>query len=385
MASRRIGYTVAGQALLFGCGAAAATAWFAGFYASLVLAALLAAWLAALALLRLLPRRLEQIQPRRIEANEAERAVLHAVLDQTPTPLLAINRDSRLRVLNRAARRVFATDEVVVDPPPELARPANGGEIRLGGRVHRMEIARVEGLGPVRTIIVLSDIEDALRATEARATRELLQVLSHEVMNALTPIASLSESAAEALARPDPPLDPLRDMVETLARRTAGLRHFTQAYRQLARLPEPTREPVRLSEIVDDAERMFVARWGDRVGLEVVPARDGIVPVDRAQLGQALWALLQNAAEAALAGCLTPNVRLSVTSNEGRGVFLVEDNGPGIDAEHAERIFQAFFTTKAEGNGVGLSLARQIARGHGGELTLRPMPEREGAAFELRI
>jgi signal transduction histidine kinase len=170
-------------------------------------------------------------------------------------------------------------------------------------------------------------------------------------------------------------------MLGTLSRRADGLLHFTQAYRQLARLPEPVLAPTRLDVLFDDLRRMFAARWGERVGFVADRPPDGVVIIDRDQFSQALWALLQNGAEAAIAAASTPQVRLSAKLDD-RLSLCIADNGPGVPDEGRARIFRPFYTTKTEGSGIGLSLARQIARAHGGDLSLLPGKD---TVFELAL
>ncbi|WP_179505371.1 MULTISPECIES: sensor histidine kinase [unclassified Sphingomonas] len=367
------------QVLLFGCGAATVAAWNGGFYACFVLVLLLGFWLATLSLLRAIPPRpLPERQVARAD-GDADRAVLRAVLDQAPTPLLSVERSGRVRALNRAARTVFGIADVLVDVPDALRHSAP--RLRYAGRAYRVDRIEAHDAGAARTILALIDIESEERIAEARATRELLEVLSHEVMNALTPIASLAESALTTLDDAPPPVGLLRDMIGTLSRRADGLLHFTQAYRQLARLPEPSLAPTALDLLFDDLRRMFAARWAGRVTLLADAPPDGMVVMDRDQIGQALWALLQNGAEAALDGASAPQVHLSARLDD-RVSLRVADNGAGVADEARSRIFHPFYTTKTEGSGVGLSLARQIARAHGGDLCLMPG---KGAVFELSL
>lgn len=369
MGSRRPPRVWPGQVLLFGCGAATVAAWNGGFYACFVLVLLLGFWLATLSLLRATPPRAPSERPVIPADGDADRAVLRAVLDQAPTPLLSIGRNGGIRALNAAARALFGTDHVLLDAPEALRQGAP--RLRYAGRAYRIDRIEAHDAGTTRTILALIDIESEERIAEARATRELLEVLSHEVMNALTPIASLAESALATLEDTPPPVGPLRDMIGTLSRRADGLLHFTQAYRQLARLPEPSLVPTSLPALFNDLGRMFAARWAGRVAFLSDGAPDAVVTIDREQISQALWALLQNGAEAAMTGPGAPQVRLSATLDE-RLSFHVADNGPGVPADARARIFRPFYTTKTEGSGIGLSLARQIARAHGGDLILHP-------------
>jgi signal transduction histidine kinase len=302
------------------------------------------------------------------------------VLDQAPIPLLAVERRGRVRVLNRAARNLFAADDLVIDAPEALLD--GSPQLRQAERNYRVDRIEAQGAGAARTILALVDIESEERIAEARAMRELLQVLSHEVMNALTPIACLAESALSTLEDAPSSTEPLLDMVGTLARRAGGLLKFTQTYRELARLPEPTLAPTSLPLLFDDLARMFETRWGGRVVLAMDPLPNVTVKMDREQVSQALWALLQNAAEAALADGGVAEVRLSAQLDE-RLRLSVSNSGPGVPESVRALIFQPLFTTKTDGSGIGLSLARQIARAHGGELVLLPLVE--WTTFELSV
>lgn len=202
-----------------------------------------------------------------------------------------------------------------------------------------------------------------------RTTADLIQVLGHELLNGLSPIVSLAESGAAAVERPVIDVDLLREILGTLARRAEGLQRFTEAYRALARLPAPTRMPVRLRDMANDLARLFAGRWPAAM-LSVAVADDLYWPLDRDQLDQAIWALLQNAAEAAVPGT-DARVALWMHVTDASLTIDIGDDGPGVKPDAAASIFRPFHTTKPEGTGIGLSLARQIALAHGGTLTLR--------------
>lgn len=372
-----------GPAVLFGLGAAAMFAGERGLWANVVLAVLLGAWtLAAIAVRGTRDARTpsQPVLPRQLEAQIREQRQLTAYLNLSPAPLLTLDPDLRLVAVNRAARRLFGCEDRVPDPPPELVEAiaaavpgrSAGVRIELGGdaRAFALAIADLAGGGAGLRIAALVDIDAELRAAEASALRDLLSVLSHEIMNALTPIASLGRTAAEMLAeRPEPALEPARDAVETVARRAEGLQRFTTAYRDLARLPPPDVERVPVRPLLDDLARMFTARWPN---LELVRDETGapaMLRADADQLHAALWALLQNAAEA-VADLEKVQVTLGCRAATEGVAFIVADTGPGVPASEREAIFQPFHTSKPAGSGVGLALVRQIAHAHHGAVTL---------------
>jgi signal transduction histidine kinase len=215
-----------------------------------------------------------------------------------------------------------------------------------------------------------------------------MQVLSHEIMNALTPVASLASSARDFLLEdPAAPAEAV-DALATLARRAEGLTRFVEAYRTLARLPEPVLARVSLHDLLEEAAQLFRGRWATRgVRLDLVqPVPDVFVEIDFDLMVHALANVLSNGAEAALAGAhAAPAVTLAADVSQGAARLVVDDNGPGVRPADQEAIFRPFFTTKTYGSGVGLSFARQVALSHGGGLTLISPGPAGGARFILAL
>ena len=360
-------------------GAGGAVAAMRGLYATALLAALITVWIAALDLVDRGPRRPPAPPPPApVFPGEEERRRLNAYLDLSPAPLVALD-DGRLRVVNRAARRLLGASDLVADPPEGLVaalsetRPGRTVTIDIGQDADVRSFALATGdlalTGRMTRIGALIDIDAELKAAEAAALRDLVQVLSHEIVNALTPIASLAETAVAMLDDPEPALPKIREAIETVARRAASLHRFGESYRTLAKLPLPIPARIPLTGFVNDLTALFTIRWPHiafTADLEEAPA---FLLADPDQLTAAIWAVLQNAAEA-LDATPTPHVTLAVQARVGETRITMTDNGPGIPAENLKDIFRPFFTTKQAGSGIGLALARQIVRGHSGDLTL---------------
>ncbi len=378
--------------ILVAAGVIVALAATRGLYATALLATMVAVWTAARSATEAAPPVPAPPQP---PAARSEREALQrrtAYLDLSPAPLVSLDGE-RLRAVNRAARRLLATNDLVPDPPPALVRaladtrPGRTASIALDDAGAMRSFALTTGdlalSGRMLRIGALIDIDTALKAAEAAALRELVQVLSHEIVNALTPIASLAATAAAMLDDPVPPLPQIREAVETVARRAASLHRFGESYRALARLPQPAPRRVALAGFASDLAMLFAARWPAIDLVLVTQDAPAQLQIDPDQITAALWAVLQNAAEA-LGDRPGAGIRLIFAAHVGRTLVTIVDNGPGIAAQDESDVFRPFFTTKPEGSGIGLSLARQILRGHGGDLTLAASRCGE-TAFEASI
>jgi len=258
----------------------------------------------------------------------------------------------------------------------------------VGERRVAATVAEVTTTSGRQRLVTLQNISGALEETEYRAWQQLVRVLTHEIMNSLTPVTSLAESAAGLIerAQQDPEALPdAREAVETVARRSAALMQFVDSYRALSKLPPPQRRRLELSEIFDRLRRLAESDWAKSgVEVEISPPAGGLaVAAAPDQIEQALLNLLGNAREA-VGEMDEARVRLSAYRNpQGRVVVQIADSGPGVAEDIAEDIFLPFFTTKRGGTGIGLALVRQIMLNHGGRISVNPSTDLGGACFSL--
>ncbi len=396
---------LAGQIGVFVLGGAGWLAATHGLYASALLCGLGAVTLAAMALntraFTLGRDLLKRAQPGAIFTAELSRRRLQVLLDQTPSPLLLQPDTGQLIAVNRAARTLFDVSYAL----PAASRKALMGEsgagdatglaalpaqIRWKGRTYAVHLAEMAQDEHMSHLAVLTDISADVRAAEASALRDLLKVLNHELMNALTPVASMSKSALDLLADDTPESRATAaKALERVVARTEGLTAFVNAYRALTRLPPPVVRSVALQDWLEVAIESFEAQWSERgVVLERDTGDTAIeVMMDEDQMWLCVSNLLNNGAQAALEKD-APRVRLGVERDGDVLIFRLEDSGKGIPADQAESVFMPFYTTKATGTGVGLSLARQIVQGHGSELVLDEGLRRDalgGACFRFQL
>ena len=196
-------------------------------------------------------------------------------------------------------------------------------------------------------------IRQLINQNEVESWERLTRVLTHEIMNATAPIASISQSM---LSRPDVKGTPIEEAVETIYHTSQHLNNFIDSYRKLSQLQQPAIEDVRLEALLKDVSLLYPAvRWELRL------ADDAVVSADPSMMRQILINLVKNAIEAGAD---------SIGCEYADGQLLVSNNGQPIPAEARQSIFVPFFTTKRTGSGIGLSLSRRMMIQQGGGMAL---------------
>lgn len=227
----------------------------------------------------------------------------------------------------------------------------------------------------------LKNIQQVIDETESEAWKKLIRILTHEMMNSITPIISLSETFADPNNEASDP-EMLQKAMSTIHRRSTGLVQFVNNYQRLTRIPPPQREVFSAKEIIEDITNLLKAQ-GIQFSTDIIPS-DIQFHADRAQIEQVLINLLKNAAEA----CNThpePMIDLQIRKDEYQRLLItVADNGSGILPEVLDKVFIPFFSTKKDGSGIGLSICRQIIQNHGGHISVVSLPE-TGSMFTIRL
>jgi signal transduction histidine kinase len=339
-------------------------------------------------------------------ASLAENRFAAALVDEAPTPLLAIDAQGKVSLANKAARRLFhghdgrgAADFAIYgeDFATALVEMAPGtrrsSRVLWNGLAQRAVLAAslVDRLGQPWRVVAVHIIQGELDAAELATQSDLVRVLTHEIMNSLTPVTSLATSAARLVARADAgdasAIASARLAIDTLSKRAAGLSNFVESYRAFSHSPAVSLQRFAVGPWIGELLRSFAAMpqgAGVRVTLSLQPEALELV-ADPHLLGQVVLNLLKNAGEAARDHAEAPGVAIRIVPGEaGRVHLTVADNGPGVPHALREDIFLPFFTSKQHGTGVGLSFARQIVLLHKGVIGLCA-DEGEGGRFEVVI
>jgi len=341
--------------------------------------------------------------------QEAELRYLKALIEHVPAPLISVKAGGQLVLWNNAARRLFGSAHVTRLPDlgqfgaefEKEVTTVKTGQRRLvnfevEGIEQRITLAATQIVigGHIERLISLQDIQSELDAAQLQAWQDLVRVLTHEIMNSITPVASLAKTAADLVDDvsgqiTDHPevieeLADVKDAVNTVARRSDSLMQFVSSYRRLTRLPPPDKTLIRLDGLFQHIARLAAQNKQEHspsLTIKIEPEKLD-VQADKDMVEQILINLLQNAVQA-LKGTENASIWLNARiSKRGRVVITVADNGPGIPADIAKEVFVPFFTTKREGSGVGLALTRQVMIAHGGAVSIS---EREGGGAKFSL
>ena len=343
------------------------------------------------------------------EEKEEQYRYLQTIVQHVGIGLLSLRADGRVDLINNAAKRMLRVSHLrhIADLPPMFQRlreeierlyPGEKSLLKLDFPDEELQLSlattEFKLHGQLYKLVSLQNIQVELEEKEAEAWQSLTRVLTHEIMNSLTPIASLAATASSLLpasGREDGTAassgsQDIAEAMVTIHRRSQGLMRFVHAYRSVALIPKPQFRILPVREIFQRVEKLLqnkLSRQGISLSVEVDPPSLEIT-ADPDLTEQVLINLLLNAIDA-LSGSERPQIRLSSRMNErGRVEIRVGDNGPGIAPEARAKVFIPFFTTKKEGSGIGLSFSRQVMRLHRGAISVQSQPG-TGTVFTLRF
>jgi nitrogen fixation/metabolism regulation signal transduction histidine kinase len=353
---------------------------------------------------------LQKLHQTRAEKEEHYR-YLQTVVQHVGIGLIAFQPDGKVELINKAARKILKV------PRLQNIHDLEAFSKKLVQRLLRMKtgeraLVRVQDndellqlvlyaaeftlRGQRYTLVSIQNIQSELEEKEMEAWQNLIRVLTHEIMNSVTPIASLASTANDLLVnvtedggKKETALSTIDDVsgaVKTIEKRSQGLLRFVESYRKLTRLPKPDFQIFSIFELFDRIRQLMQKQITER-NIEFqtdVDPKTLELTADPAMIEQVLINLVLNAVQAT---GRKRHAKISMTAGmdeRGRIAIRVSDNGTGISKEAIDKIFIPFFTTKKEGSGIGLSLARQIMRLHRGSISVQSRPNEE-TVFTLRF
>lgn len=337
------------------------------------------------ALVDLFNTMLSRLHEERVRQEERQ-AFLARVLDASPLGVVTLDLDGRVDSVSHAAGALLGapaealTGRPLTEAPGAVALalaqlPPGGSRVVPHGGGRRLRVQRSQFLdrGFPRTFFLLDELTEELRLSEKAAYEKLIRMMSHEVNNSGAAVGSLLSSLlAFAPQVSETDRADFAEAIRVSRERTERLNAFMRSLAEVVKVPDPRlapSDPNALSRSVVLLLRPLAERHGVSLAMEA-DARLTPVPLDAALFEQALFNVVKNGIEAA-----GRDGRVTVrTLADGRGGIEVVDTGPGIPPEVEAQLFTPFFTTKPEGQGVGLTFVREVLAGHGFRFSLEGPP-----------
>lgn len=330
---------------------------------------------------------------------------LQSVVQNIDVSIIAYRKDGTVEMINKAAKKLFQIHSLknikgLEQLSAELVNtllnisPGENTLVKVQDQDDILQLAIYATEFKVKDKLIIlatiNNIQNVLEEQETEAWQKLIRVLTHEIMNSITPIASLSSTLEIMLKgitdggniHEDMDMDTVMEILQalqTINKRSTGLLHFVNTYRNLTRIPKPN---FKIFPVADLFKNIYLLMEEEITASKVkfvteVEPRNIEVSADEQLIEQVIINLIRNSMHA-LENRKDPVIELKTFMNKrGRVTMQVSDNGTGILPEVLDKIFIPFFTTKQTGSGIGLSLSRQILRLHNGTITAHSVPDQE--------
>jgi two-component system, NtrC family, nitrogen regulation sensor histidine kinase NtrY len=331
---------------------------------------------------------------------------LQTIVQNIDVSVIAYSADGNIELINKTAKKLFQLSTIrniksLETLSAELVttllniKPGENKLVKIQFEDDMLQLAIYASTIKVKDkliyLVTIKDIQNVLEEQETEAWQKLIRVLTHEIMNSITPIASLSSTLdlmlkgmvaqgdKESLKMDRESVGEIQEALQTINKRSTGLLHFVNTYRNLTRIPKPNFRQCSIRELFENIEKLMedeILKCGVEFIVRVDPESLEFTADDQL-IEQVLINLLKNAIHA-LNGRTSGKIQvLGFINKRGRITLQVIDNGPGILKDVLDKIFIPFFTTKPSGSGIGLSLSKQILRLHNATITAHSEPEVE--------
>lgn len=334
---------------------------------------------------------MDEFRKTRNEKEEQYR-FLQTVLRHIDIGLFSFDQSGKFEFINNAARKILGITQgksiLTVDNLPEEFRtklidikPGHRAPVKIyteSDIIHLIVYAtEFKMRDQLYKLVSIQNIQSELEEKELEAWQKLIKVLTHEIMNSVTPISSLASTVNVMLSHSNnenelekEQISDIKDAVKTIEKRSAGLIDFVESYRNLTKIPKPNFEIIPIRQLFNRLEKLLkneIEKNEINFTKNTNPSTLEVT-ADPSLIEQILINLILNSIHA-LNNCKDKKIKISGELNtRGKVILKVIDNGLGIPEEIQEKIFIPFFSTKKDGSGIGLSLARQIMRVHGGNI-----------------
>jgi len=328
---------------------------------------------------------------------------LQTIVQNIDVSVIAYGADGNIELINKTAKKLFQMSSIrnikaLESLSSELVhtlltiKPGENKLVKVQYDDDFLQLAIYGSTIKVKDkliyLVTIKDIQNVLEEQETEAWQKLIRVLTHEIMNSITPIASLSstldlmlkgmvgDNHTDELKIDTESVGEIQEALQTINKRSTGLLHFVNTYRNLTRIPKPDFKLCSVKELFENIVNLMeeeITKGNIRFIVNVEPESLEFTADDKL-IEQVLINLIKNAIHA-LNGQADASIQLLAFMNKrGRITLQVIDNGPGILKDVLDKIFIPFFTTKPSGSGIGLSLSKQILRLHNATITAHSEP-----------
>lgn len=351
---------------------------------------------------------LETIRTSELE-KEAQHKYLQSIIDNINVGIISINEQGQIELMNEKSTELLQVPHVkswqLLKTEntrffEEVSKLKSGDNQLIEVLVNQsrkqltVNLTEVTILHEPYRVITFKDIKSELEKREIEAWHKLIRILTHEIMNSVTPMVSLTETMQGMLSSgksklkrandiTDETIEDLSFSLQTIQGRSEGLLHFVEDYRKLTKIPQPEIELMELTPLINRVLKLMEAELDKhRIGITLQLDQTLVLSADPKLIEQVMINLVVNASHA-VEGKVKPEIKITAFQGlDGISIVEIHDNGCGIDPDKIDKIFVPFFSTKDTGSGIGLSLCQQIMSLHGGAIEVNSDKD-QGTTFRL--
>jgi two-component system nitrogen regulation sensor histidine kinase NtrY len=343
--------------------------------------------------------------------KEAQLQLLQVIIDQINIGVVAVRDQHQIVFINKRAEEVLDIPGLKswnIDFPliykinEEVKAMKSHGkkllELQIGDEMKQLafHVNRTVFLEDDLLLMTFHDIRSEIEQKEIEAWYKLIRILTHEVMNSVTPLFSLTETmlmllqdkggkTKDATQITNEEISDIITSLKTIQGRSEGILEFVDAYRRLTNIPHPEFDELPLKELLTNIESLFAGELKQRgITMTSLMQNDQLsITADKHLMEQVLINLISNSMHA-LEQTKDPKIEIKIYSGKHHAVIEVADNGKGVELDKIDKIFIPFFSTREGGSGIGLSLSKQIIYLHHGRIKVKSSPGK-GATFRIEI
>ncbi|MCK7555893.1 ATP-binding protein [Chitinophaga sedimenti] len=315
---------------------------------------------------------IDQLRSERVQQQE-QHFFLEKLVNTSPTGIIILDYNGAVQQINPKALQLlelkeFDEGKAATHPVFQYITQLQSGSARTislnGVSTYKLQKSHFMDRGFPRHFVMIEELTAEILAAEKKVYEKVIRMMAHEVNNTVGPVNSIIGSALKA----DSLYPQLREAMEVAMGRNQNLNIFMRNFADLVKLPVPDKRPVDMHQVLRNVSRLMETKAGEKQAVIqlALPPREWIVRADEQQLEQALINIFKNSIEAVNGDGL-----ITITTDPAQGDLVIADNGAGITPEAAEQLFTPFYSTKKDGQGIGLTLVREILLNHGYTFTLR--------------